>query len=338
MSTEYKVAIAEISPLIMDRGGHYEGFEIDLWEAIARRLKISFVYEPHRFVDIVPLLADRKADIGLAGMTMTAAREAQVDFSHPTLDSGLLVVANRNRNKQGVIGVVRTLVHDGTRLLSSAVLGVALFVTVFGHMIWYVERGVHTFSATYVPGIFEAFWFVLTSMSTEGYGDFVPHTWLGRMITLVVIVAGVAVFGLLVAEVTSFLTDKRAKGDINGHEDLAGKRVGVVTDTTSEMWVRGSGAKVFGAGNTDGVYQKLKHGDVDAIVLDATTAEYREKKDSKKVFEIVGEIFDRQNYGIAVQPKSPLREEINRALLTLRESGEYERIYRKWFGENPSMV
>jgi polar amino acid transport system substrate-binding protein len=49
--------------------------------------------------------------------------------------------------------------------------------------------------------------------------------------------------------------------------------------------------------------------------------------------EVVGSPFNEEVYGIAVNQGSPLREQINRALLQLREDGTYDVIYAKWFGE-----
>ncbi|MBI3634251.1 MAG: transporter substrate-binding domain-containing protein [Candidatus Yonathbacteria bacterium] len=42
MENKIKVGIADFSPLIIDDGGKYKGFEIDLWEAIAKEINIDF--------------------------------------------------------------------------------------------------------------------------------------------------------------------------------------------------------------------------------------------------------------------------------------------------------
>jgi polar amino acid transport system substrate-binding protein len=42
-----------------------------------------------------------------------------------------------------------------------------------------------------------------------------------------------------------------------------------------------------------------------------------------------------EKYGIALPERSPLREEINRALLHLLEEGVYDDIYTRWFGQAP---
>ena len=46
-------------------------------------------------------------------------------------------------------------------------------------------------------------------------------------------------------------------------------------------------------------------------------------------------IYRRENYGIALPAGSEQREEINRALLRLRENGTYEDLVQLWFGGQP---
>jgi polar amino acid transport system substrate-binding protein len=48
--------------------------------------------------------------------------------------------------------------------------------------------------------------------------------------------------------------------------------------------------------------------------------------------QVVGEVFQKQDYGIAFPTGSELREEVNRALLDIQEDGTYNRIYDRWFG------
>jgi polar amino acid transport system substrate-binding protein len=57
--------------------------------------------------------------------------------------------------------------------------------------------------------------------------------------------------------------------------------------------------------------------------------------EGKGKVRLTGSIFRKEQYGIALPTDSPLREQINNALLRIEQSGEYERIYDKWFGVDP---
>ena len=47
---------------------------------------------------------------------------------------------------------------------------------------------------------------------------------------------------------------------------------------------------------------------------------------------MVGPEFDVAPVAFTFQLESPLRKEVNGALLSLRENGTYQQLYDKWFG------
>ena len=86
----------------------------------------------------------------------------------------------------------------------------------------------------------------------------------------------------------------------------------------------------------DDAYEMLGRGAVDAVVYDFPVLRYQTQQYPEDNFEVVGTPFNRENYGIAFESGSPLREVTNRTLLRLRESGLYEGIYSEWFGASES--
>jgi len=67
-----------------------------------------------------------------------------------------------------------------------------------GTALWVMESG-HPSAALRSWG--DAVWWALSTMTTVGYGDFVPVTTAGRFVAAVVMVAGVAVIGAVAAVV-----------------------------------------------------------------------------------------------------------------------------------------
>ena len=110
-----------------------------------------------------------------------------------------------------------------------------------------------------------------------------------------------------------------------------------IEGSTSENVLRKVGAKIVRVLSVDEAYQKLRDGSVDAVVVDAPATIYYAKNDKENRIEIVGEMFDKQKYGIAVCEGGPLREKINRAVLKIIESGRYDLYYKKWFGDDLTM-
>jgi polar amino acid transport system substrate-binding protein len=337
MQNKIKIAVNNFPPLVMESDGSYRGFEVDLWKAIAREINFAYDLEVREIADQIAGLEKKEINAAFSGISLTEEREKKIDFSYATLDSGLLVLVKKNR-----ISFFRSIgnfVSEGHKMLASAILGIAGFIILMGNLLWLVERNASTFTKSYFPGIFESFWFIISSMSTAGFGDFVPHTWLGRIITTGVIVIGVAVFGILIGQISSFFTVLKFKGEINSHKDLKGKEISTVVDSMSIKIAEDIGARVTAVDSIEEAYEKLDEGAIDAVVYDAPALIYFTENDRKYAgkFKIAGELFYKHKYAIALQSESSLREPINRALLKLRESGAYDTLYKKWFGEETEM-
>ena len=338
MEKKIKVAIADFPPLIMDEGGHYKGFEIDLWEIVAKDAGIDFEYEKHELKEIIPLLTEKKIDVGLAGITTTERREGLVDFSHPTMNSGLLICTDKHRNRPDFLKTLKIILTEGARTVKPLLLVLFFFISIFANLLWLAEKNIGTFGSDYFPGILRSVWFIIVTMGTVGYGDYVPVTWAGKAVSTLVIFGGFAIFVVLISQITAFLTIRKIRRQIACTGDLAGKRVATIEGSTSVDFLKRIRAKIVTVSKIEEAYQKLQNNGIDAVVFDAPAVMHFEQKDDKKSFEIVGELMEKQLYAIALQQPSPLEEKINRSLLKIKESGQYDAIYKIWFGEDFMMA
>lgn len=79
-------------------------------------------------------------------------------------------------------------------------------------------------------------------------------------------------------------------------------------------------------------YEAVVKGSADAVIYDAPALLYYLTTAGQGKVKSVGPRYQRQSYGIAFPQGSPLREPVNISLLKLLESGRYDTISRKWFG------
>ena len=87
------VATRILPPLVVEQKDTLSGFSIELWNAIAARLKLKTNYAPAP--DVRALLEEvrsGKAEIGVAAISITAARELEFEFSQPILNAGLQIM------------------------------------------------------------------------------------------------------------------------------------------------------------------------------------------------------------------------------------------------------
>lgn len=86
-------------PFEFQKDGKYVGFDVDLWDAIAKVAHIEYKLQPMDFNGIIPALQTHNLDAAFAGITIKADRQKVVDFSDPYYESGLSALARANDDK-----------------------------------------------------------------------------------------------------------------------------------------------------------------------------------------------------------------------------------------------
>ncbi len=93
-----KVGIGLFEPWSMcNTDGELIGFEIDIAEKIAEDMEVDLELRRTYWPDIIPDLIDEEFDVIISGMTITPTRNLRVNFTSPTAESGLWVVANKTK-------------------------------------------------------------------------------------------------------------------------------------------------------------------------------------------------------------------------------------------------
>ena len=128
---------------------------------------------------------------------------------------------------------------------------------------------------------------------------------------------------------------KMDNSQIQSIHDLTGKKIAAQIGTTGAMSARKvEGATVREFNASPETFMELKNNGVDAVVNDLPVVQYFIKTNGAKDFKMVGEVLSAESYGIAMNLKNTeLAAEVNKALAELKKSGEYDKIYEKWFGQ-----
>ncbi len=85
-------------PFEFKQGDKYVGFDIDLWEAIAQELNLSYTLKPMDFSGVIPALQSRNVDLAIAGIAITELRKEVIDFSDVYYSGGLLVLVRMDND------------------------------------------------------------------------------------------------------------------------------------------------------------------------------------------------------------------------------------------------
>ncbi len=331
-----RIITKRIEPFVAYENGWFSGFSIDLWEKIATQN--GWKYE----LELVPTLAglldemkNARADGAVAAVTITSEREKYIDFSHPFYRSGLaILVRDENTSTTSeIFRVLRAMFLSSTFIWAALFLLVTLFVV--SNIIWLLERRNNPdFSRGYLAGLWDSFWWAMVTITTVGYGDKAPKAVLGKLFAMLWMIVGYFMFAYFTAAVTSSVTVRELRGSLNGPDDLPGHKVAVINKSTSADYLSrlGAGVNITPVDQIEQAFLLLESGKVEAVVHDAPVLLYYAARKGQGRVKVVGGVFHKEDYGIVLPDKSPLREPVNRALLHLVESGAYEKLYKKWFG------
>ena len=132
---------------------------------------------------------------------------------------------------------------------------------------------------------------------------------------------------------SQMITVKAGNTDIASGDDLVGKKIGVQLGTTGEEVAREiEDAEVISFDKGAMALVDLANGKLDAVVLDAEpTKNYTEGNDELQVLE---EELTNEEYSIAVRKgDKELLDAINKTIDEMKENGEFEELFHKYFEE-----
>ena len=329
--TPVRVATREVRPFVYQEHGELRGFSIELWEEISRRLKLKseFVIKP-TVQELLVSVKSNETALGISAISITAERAQAFDLSQPMFDSGLQILTPMSETPRGLFATLVDLLRSSSAL--PILVGVVATILVIAHAVWLFERRNPSGLAgrSYLPGIIEAGWWAVATLATQA--DQMPRTKLARVVAVLWMFASVVFIAYFTASVTSSLTVKQLRGDINGPEDLPGKRVASVAGSTSVEYLTQHLVDSTQFTKVEDAINALQDGHVDAVVYDAPILRYYASHEGSSKVETVGPIFRKESYGIVFPVDSPYRKQVNLALLQIKEDGTYDRLYEKWFG------
>src|SRR5574344_2940632 len=85
--------------------------------------------------------------------------------------------------------------------------GAILFLLMF--IIFIAEQKTNSEINTF----FDAFWYTLVTITTVGYGDITPDSFIGRFAGLILLLFGAIIFAAFTGKIASILFDKQLKKD-----------------------------------------------------------------------------------------------------------------------------
>ncbi|KAK3594279.1 hypothetical protein CHS0354_035178, partial [Potamilus streckersoni] len=233
-------------PFVIDRkpkDGHpllgndrYEGYCIDLAEELSQRLNFTYTIqlvkdknygqiEHGAWNGIIAELLNYEADIAVAALTITEAREKVVDFTKPFMNTGISLMIKKPENeKPGFLSFMQPLSYKVWLCITMGFSGVSLILYMVGRLSpyeWQRQDSANEPSDSY--SLKNTFWFSLGALMQQG-PDMFPRSLSGRVLGSVWWFFTLIIVSSYTANLAAFLTFEKLTVPINSVDDLAGNK------------------------------------------------------------------------------------------------------------------
>jgi polar amino acid transport system substrate-binding protein len=333
MPQRLRVAVLPIASAVDWEGDQPTGVIVEIWHDLAQRigLETDFV-RVDTFKHLLEMLARGEVDLGLGPIAITEERERLFDLTHPIVHSGLRV-AVRTQEASGFLSALRSLFSWQLLELLGTVLLLAL---ASGHLLWWFEHrdNPESFPPEYPRGVWEAIWWIASTIVAGGCDNKHVASGLGRAIAFTWMVGGIVLLAAFTSVLTATLTAEQVAGTIHGPKDLIGRTVGCQEAAVSVKEVRRRGGFAREFAKLDEALDALKRGELDAVVGENQQLMFLLNQPERAGLKLVGPIFEAFDYGFGLPNGSPFRERLNTAILRMREDGTIERLREQWLGSH----
>jgi len=317
-------------PLYMKTAdGRWEGFSIEIWEAVAQRMGVSFEFR--EYGSLAALLdALEKGEIdAIPSMPVEERYESKMDFSQSYLKSGLAIAVPAEGGDNKWLSVAESLF---SRDILKAVGVLFVMSVISGTIVWSFERrrNAEMFGEGTVKGIGQGIWWSMVTMTTVGYGDKAPKTIGGRIVALIWMLFSIVFIASFTANITSSLTISELRGKVRGFNDLYHARVGSISRSEGSIYLARHGIAVIPFEDIQEGLQTVASKKIDAFVLNEMVLRNLAKNEFPGQVQIVPGVFDEYFVSIALQEKSSLRKPLNKALLKFMHSEDWSELLNRY--------
>lgn len=315
-------------PFAMLDQGEPRGFSVDLMRAIAKELGYTVTFAPQTsFGDMLDTVRRAETDGAIANISITASREAEMDFSQPIFESGLQILLPA---ETGTVQRFRSVL---TRDILFVVLAALGMLWGGGFVMWLLERRHQPyFDRPLREALFPSFWWALNLVVNGGFEERMPMSRFGRLFATMMVVASLFVVSVFVATITAAVTVEALQESVDSINDLEGRLVATVTGSTSADFLTERDIAFTGYSDPGLMLEAFAAGEMNAVVFDGPILAFYVHGRGARHARLIDRVYRPENYGIALPDGSPVREKINRTLLRLREDGTYDKLLDQWFG------
>ncbi len=332
------VAVAECPPFVIFENGQYSGLAVFLWERVGSELGLSWNYVEDSLGGLLETIRSKDMtelpDVGISCVSVTSEREELIDFSH-SFHETYTAIAVRETTLWSAV----TDFFASPQVLKGIfiILGFAVLI---GAVFFLLEHRINKklFSSDSIAGrILEPFIIGLMFVTNGPIRFYRFKTLTARVLSTVLTLSSTFLIAAITAVLASSFTLDAMQTEVRTLGDLRSLQVGALSASTSSAFLRSNGIIHETRGDLDTLVTDLDKGALDAVVSDAAFLQYRinqgKQQGQFKSLTVLPYELEAQNYAFVLVEDSPLRESINRTLLSVRAQREWREKIAEYLGE-----
>lgn len=156
----------------------------------------------------------------------------------------------------------------------------------------------------------------------------------GGIVGVVAMVGGFSLLLVAAGTITAKITVNALQSNVQTIDDLQARVVGTLAGSTSDSFLKSHGIQFQGFGDPASMLRAFERDEINAVVYDGPILAYYLQTDGAGLARLIDKVYRPENYGILMPSGSPLKEEIDLALLQFREDGTYDTVLTRWFGNS----
>nr|XP_022295209.1 glutamate receptor ionotropic, kainate 2-like [Crassostrea virginica] len=361
----YKLVVVMVEPYVIYKDGKYEGFCIDIMDAIAERLNFRYevIQSPKNeygncdelsngsvtCTGMVKMLVERQVDMAITGFTITHARAKYIDFTKPFMNLGITVLFRKPKpDPPELMSFLAPLDNTVWAGIITVFLGISLVLLLTARFTPYEWINPHPCDPTTeeVENQFSplsSLWYVIAALMQQGC-ELAPVAVSTRTLAASWWFFTLILISSYTANLAAFLTVENVVSPIESAEDLASQTV-IKFGTT-----QGGSTMDFFRNSSNPTYVKMYNimerasppvwadivegerrvlgGDY-AYLSESSSIEYRVERNCDLMQ--VGNWLDSKGYGIGLPKDSDLTDDVSREIIKLKEEQIIQSMYDKWW-------
>ena len=323
---ELRIGYGGSEPFINISTQAASGVAVDIWQEASRYTEFQSRQTATGSVsEMLELLEKGEIDVLVGPVSITEERYDQFGFTHPFYVTSPAILTNRSDTS--FWRAIQPFLSGPFLIGVTTLVGLLLIV---GAIIWTVENKANdAWSQDPIKGIGQGVWFAIVTFTTVGYGDLVPVGKRGRFLAGVWMVTAMITASSLTAGIASaFTLFQLQHAAIQSPADLTGRTVAVIPGSSGEDFAHRFSRKIRPVDNVTDAVDLVEQGKVDAFVYDYPVLNHL--VDSRQELRLVRSHDLSEHYCFVFRKGDPAIDDVDGALLKIRENGSLRQILQRW--------